>query len=91
MVLLGINCGFGNHDVGSLTVGSLDLKAGWVDHPRPKTRAERRCPLWPETIEALQKVLRRRPEPDRREHAKLVFLTRRRGQPYVGINDSGIW
>jgi len=30
MILLGINCGFGNHDCGSLPQRALDLKAGWV-------------------------------------------------------------
>src|SRR5262249_49479185 len=53
MILLGINCGFGNNDCGSLPLSALDLERGWVNFPRPKTEVARRCPLWPETVEAL--------------------------------------
>jgi integrase len=53
MILLGINCGFGNADCGKLPLSAIDFKAGWVNFPRPKTAVERRCPLWPETITAL--------------------------------------
>jgi hypothetical protein len=49
MVLLGLNCGFGNTDVASLPQSALDTKNGWVTFHRPKTAIERRCPLWPET------------------------------------------
>ena len=54
MILLGVNCGFGNHDCGLLTRSSLDLNTGWHDFARPKTGVERRCWLWPETVHALQ-------------------------------------
>jgi integrase len=75
MILLGINCGFGNADVGNLPLAALDLERGWVDYPRPKTGVARRCPLWPETIAALRDALATRPEP-RPEYAGLVFITR---------------
>ena len=51
MILLGINCGFGNNDCALLTADHI--KDGWHDFSRPKTGVERHCPLWPETIEAL--------------------------------------
>src|SRR5205823_3745962 len=54
MILLGINCGLGNADCGRLTVQALDLERGWLDFPRPKTGLPRRCPLWPETVEAIE-------------------------------------
>jgi integrase len=76
MVLLGINCGFGMADCGQLPISALDLDAGWVDFPRPKTGVERRCPLWPETVAAIREALACRPEPKQSEHAGLVFLTR---------------
>ena len=60
MVLLGINCGYGNTDIGQMERRRIDLKTGWEDYPRPKTGVPRRCPLWPETVAALRKVLRRR-------------------------------
>src|SRR5215470_10000031 len=47
MILLGVNCGFGNADVGTLPLSALDLNSGWVSYPRPKTGVTRRCWLWP--------------------------------------------
>jgi integrase len=76
MILLGLNCGFGNADVASLPMKALDLKAGWVDYPRPKTGLPRRCPLWPETVAAIQEAMARRPKPQDRAHEDLAFLTK---------------
>jgi integrase len=76
MLLLGINCGFGNSDCGNLPLSAVDLQAGMIDFPRPKTGIPRRCPLWPETVAALQEALASRPTPKKEEHAGLVFLTR---------------
>jgi integrase len=78
MILLGINCGFGNSDCGNLPLAALDLERGWVDYPRPKTGIARRCALWPETVEALKVALARRPEPKDPAHAGLVFITKYR-------------
>jgi integrase len=71
MLLLGIDCGFGNSDCASLPLSALDLDGGWITYPRPKTGIERRCPLWPETVAALREVLARRHEPKNAEHAGL--------------------
>jgi integrase len=76
MLLLGINCGFGNADCGRLPLSALDLDGGWLDFPRAKTGVPRRCPLWPETIQALQDVLARRREPKKPADAGLVFVTK---------------
>jgi integrase len=84
MILLGINCGFGNTDVASLPQSALDLKTGWVEFPRPKTAIRRRCPLWPETIAALKAALAVRPAPDDPAANGLVFLTRL-GRPWVRV------
>src|SRR5262249_27262126 len=54
MILLGVNCGFGNADCGQLPTSALDLDKSWVIFPRPKTGIERRCPLWPETVQAIR-------------------------------------
>ena len=85
MILLGINCGFGNHDCGTLPQSALDLDKGWVDFPRPKTAVERRCPLWPETVKALREAMAKRPKAKRSEHDKLIFVTRY-GQPWAKEN-----
>jgi integrase len=76
MILLGINCGFGNNDCGSLPLTALNLERGWVNFPRPKTEVARRCPLWPETIEAIQEALARRPVPKTEAAKELVFVTK---------------
>jgi integrase len=76
MILLGVNCGFGNTDVGTLPQSSLDLDGGWVRYPRPKTGIDRRCPLWPETVEAIREALAKRPTPKDPADAGLVFVTK---------------
>lgn len=78
MILLGVNCGFGNSDCGNLQRKNLDLDNGWVDYARPKTGIDRRCPLWPETIAALHGVLEKRRSPKHKAHRDLVFITRTR-------------
>jgi integrase len=71
MILLGVNCGLGNRDIGLLE--KRHIVDGWLDYPRPKTTVERRCPLWPETIVALRLV-----EKERNGHGPdhLIFATR---------------
>lgn len=77
MILLGLNAGFGNHDIATLPMDAIDLSAGWVRYPRPKTGIPRRCPLWPETIEALRDALDSRPVPKHADAEGLVFVTLR--------------
>jgi len=75
MLLLGINCGLGNADIGNLPLSALDLDAGMIDYPRPKTGMPRRCPLWPETVQAIREALARRRDPKDAADAALVFIT----------------
>jgi integrase len=67
-----------------LPLSALDLDGGWVHYPRPKTGIERRCPLWPETIEALRAYLTSRPVPKDPVDAGLVFLTKFGGSWHNG-------
>jgi integrase len=76
MLLLGINCGFGNADCGNLPLSAVDLDAGMIDFPRPKTGIPRRCALWPETVAALRAALAKRPDPKDQADAGLVFITK---------------
>jgi len=76
MILLAINCGYGNSDCGTLPLDALDLTGGWVIHGRPKTGIARRCRLWPETIGALNASLAKRPRPKTPDVGKLVFVTK---------------
>lgn len=78
MILLGINCGLGNADCGNLENRHIDLDRSWLNFPRPKTGIERRCWLWPETVEAIRQAVDQRPEPADEADADVVFLTKYR-------------
>lgn len=81
MILLGVNCGFGNTDCTRLITGKLDLDHGWADFARTKNGVRRRNPLWPETIDALRAALNTRKSPKDAEYSKRVFITKG-GQPF---------
>ena len=83
MVLLGLNCAFGNGDCAGLPFSAIDLDAGWVNFPRPKTGIPRRCPLWPETVAALRSAIAERPEPQEEAASGLVFVTTK-GRAWLG-------
>ena len=94
MILLAVNCGFGNTDCAELKKDHIDWRKGWVDYARPKTFIERRCKLWPETLAALKELVdntnRTEKEP---EYAALVFLTQKQGTPWIKERQSpsGKW
>jgi len=86
MVLLAINCGFGQTDLARLPIEYVDLDSGMIDYPRPKTEADRLCPLWPETIAAIREWLPRRPKAKDKADAGLMFLTVR-GSRWVKVSE----
>lgn len=51
-MLLALNGGLGNGDIGQLK--SEHIQSGWIVFPRPKTLVDRRFPLWPETVKAIE-------------------------------------
>jgi integrase len=83
MILLGVNCGLGNTDLGMLPVTAFDLEGGWLDYPRQKTGIARRIPLWPETIAVVRTALEKRPQPSDTVDKKLLFIGAR-GESYTG-------
>jgi integrase len=87
MILLGLNCGFGQTDVATLNRSALS-RPGWVQDIRPKTATPRRSPLWAETVEALLEVARVRPDPAKPEDKDAVFLTVK-GNRWLRFNDRG--
>ncbi len=89
MVLLGVNCGFGNADCGTLPLSALDLESGWVNYHRPKTGIDRRCALWPETVEAIREALARRPKSKDPADASLVFITKY-GMPWAKDTENSV-
>jgi len=90
MILLGINCGFGNSDCGKLPLSAVDLDDAMINYPRPKTGIARRCPLWPETVAALREAIARRPKPKDPTDAGLVFVTKYGGRWYKDTPDNPI-
>jgi integrase len=76
MILLGVNCGFGNSDCAKLASTKLDLDHGWANFARTKNGIRRRNPLWPETTEALRAVLKTRKPPMSADYARQVFITK---------------
>jgi len=74
MILVAVNCAFGQTDLAELPLETVDLDGGWIEFPRPKNGNERRAKLWPETVEMLRNFLehhRPTPQPD---HAFRVFV-----------------
>lgn len=86
MILLGVNCGFGNTDCAGLMFTGLDLEGGWLDYPRAKTGIARRCPLWPETVAALRAAIDVRVKPADYPECGRVFLTSR-GNSFITVTD----
>lgn len=81
IVLIAINAGIGNKDIAEISIS--DIKPdGWIDLPRLKTGADRRFPLWPETVTAIENYLPIRPNPKTSDYADHLFLTRY-GLPWV--------
>lgn len=85
MVLLGVNCAFGQTDVSSLPISAIDFDNCWVDFPRPKTGISRRCKLWAETVAALKESISERPRPNDKTDDTLVFLTKY-GNPWTRVS-----
>jgi integrase len=73
MILLGINCGYGPSDCATLPIDAIDIEAGWITYPRPKTEIDRSCALWQRTRKALALALKRRPTP-KEELGRLFVL-----------------
>jgi integrase len=87
MILLGVNCGFGQSDISALPQSAIDLDGGWIDFPRPKTGIERRCPLWPQTVDALRVAIEARPASSDKADDDQAFLTKY-GNLWVRANDT---
>lgn len=76
MILLGLNCGYGASDCARLNRADVAREPGWLAGSRVKTGTVRRCPLWPETVAAIEAAVRVRPKPKAAADADAVFLTR---------------
>lgn len=75
MILLALNGGYGARELSQLPRMVIDLDNALIDYERGKTGEDHKVPLWPETIRALRRVMRQRPDDE------LVFRTRA-GEPW---------
>lgn len=55
IIYLGINCGFGPNDC--ITLPANKIVGGFHSYARPKTGVSRRCPLWDETQNAIDRIV----------------------------------
>ena len=60
----------------------MKLDKAMIGYPRPKNGIARKCPLWPETVVALQNSIAQRPKPKTEDAKGLVFVTAR-GRPWL--------
>lgn len=90
MILLGLNCGYGNSDVGTLPIEVVNLDEGWITFPRQKTGIPRRSPLWHETITAMKESFAKRPTPKTPEAEPLFFVTKYGGPWAKGTVDNPV-
>lgn len=81
LIMLALNCGFGNTDIGTLRLKDVDLDAGTISHPRPKTGVERDFILWPETVQVLREYLDNRRGQPKFTGSDKLFLVGRKGRP----------
>ena len=78
LLLLGINCGFGNMDIGTLKLTDVDLDAGMVSSCRSKTWVMRQLTLWPQTVSVLRQYLQyHRGTPAEPQFADRFFVGKR--------------
>lgn len=82
MVLLAINTAYTQADIAELTIEMVKeaLETGWIELPRVKTNRRRRCPLWPETVDAVRLAGEHRPKPANEEAKDYYFLTKQGNQ-----------
>ncbi len=85
ILLLAINCGLGNTDLSRITLS--DVGGDWLDLSRMKRGVNRHLPLWKETQNAIQDVIkdRREPKPDA---SNLLFLSGH-GGPLIKVRADG--
>lgn len=75
LLLLGINCGFGNMDIGTLKLADVDLDGAMVKHCRSKTGVMRQLTLWPQTVSVLRQYLQyHRGRPAEAQFADRFFI-----------------
>ena len=86
MILLAANSGLGNSDLANLPKSAI--KGDWMDYARVKTGVDRRIPLWPETLAALELAIAKRPRAKDPADADLCFISHT-GKKWVRTGPNG--
>lgn len=76
MILLALNGGLGNADLGRMKLQHVDLPNAWIDYPRGKTNVLRQFPLWEETVCSMNMAMNCRPIPRLKSDNDLFFITK---------------
>ncbi|HUP81939.1 MAG TPA: hypothetical protein VM260_25530, partial [Pirellula sp.] len=74
MILIGINCGYGNTDCAMIE--RSDIVGEWITRKRQKTGKRRRTHLWPETREAIANALAAKPACKDESDSNKLFITK---------------
>ncbi|MFC1761468.1 tyrosine-type recombinase/integrase [Planctomycetota bacterium] len=82
LLMLGLNCGFGNSDIGTLKQKDVNFITGTITHPRPKTGVDRDFNLWPETVQILNLYVKEHRGKPRDEKTSELFFVTRKGRPF---------
>ncbi|MAT70672.1 MAG: hypothetical protein CMJ58_14235 [Planctomycetaceae bacterium] len=85
MILIAVNGGLGQSDLGAIRITDIDLKNGWLNFERVKTGIDRRIPLWPETLQAIKTWIAKNPAAKDPEDEGLLFVTKC-GKPWTKTN-----
>ena len=104
MMLLGLNCGFGASECGTLTLGEVYLfqthpkaaKIGWRENGqdsfirriRRKNKVYGEFLLWPETVESLRWLIERRQRLGNATKESLLFVAEN-GEPMYKLTEGG--
>ena len=81
LILLGLNVGFGNMDIGVLKLNDVNLDKGIISDRRHKTGTPRDFVLWPETVAILGTYLAIYRGKPRNEDFSEFFFLGRQGNP----------
>ena len=81
LILLGLNCGFGNSDIGSLKLTEVDLDRGIISDHRKKTGVTRDFAIWEETVAALRTYLNAHRGKTEKQNVNELFFVSRQGNP----------
>ena len=73
VVMLGLNCAYGNTDASKIPISSINFNKVIINYPPTQNRD---LTVWPETVAAIKDSLAVRPKPHNRANIGFVFITK---------------